>query len=459
MYNEDTIAAISTAQGAAGIGIVRISGKDAFRVASTIYRGRKPFCDLGDHTIIYGRIIDPKSGDMLDEALVSKMGEPATFTGEDVVEINCHGGVVMVNRVLELVLKNGARLAEPGEFTKRAFLNGKMDLSQAEAVIDIINSKTEQSSKAAVAQLEGKLSKRVGKAKARLIDELAHIEVTLDYPEYDIEKVTEENVKRALLEVKSMLTKIIRIFERGRIIREGISAIIVGRPNVGKSSLLNELTGKNKAIVTDIPGTTRDILEEYININGIAVRLLDTAGLRETQDVVEKIGVEKAQKAIEQSDLVIMIIDGQSGLTDEDKDILQMLTDKKVIVLINKVDILDEQKISKIEKQLKSYKPVRTSMVDGAGIEELEQKVESLFFKGELKENDEILITNIRHKKLIDSAIASIDEALLGILSKMPLDCITIDIKDAAEYLGEITGESISEDVMHNIFSRFCIGK
>ncbi|HHV58883.1 MAG TPA: tRNA uridine-5-carboxymethylaminomethyl(34) synthesis GTPase MnmE [Clostridiaceae bacterium] len=459
MYKVDTIAAISTAIGAAGIGIVRISGPDSFEIASKIFKGRKPFEKLKDHTINFGRIVDPATGEMLDDVLVSKMYGPKTYTGEDIVEINCHGGTVMVNRILELVLRIGARLAEPGEFTKRAFLNGKIDLSQAEAVIDIINAKTSESSKVAFAQLEGKLSEKIRSARKSLIDLIAHIEVTLDYPEYDIEKITEEMVQKSLMEINGMLGRIVKDFERGRIIREGINAVIVGRPNVGKSSLLNELIGKSKAIVTDIPGTTRDILEEYVNIHGIPVRITDTAGIRETEDLVEKIGVEKAKKAIDEADLAILMIDGSKGLTDEDKDIIQQLAEKKVIVLINKVDISDNAKIEEMENELKAFKPVRTSMVDGEGIEELEKEIARLFLQGEVVGSDEILITNVRHKKLIDDAQGSINRALEALDTGMPIDCASIDIKDAAEYLGQITGESVSEDVMHSIFSRFCIGK
>jgi len=459
MYKVDTIAAISTAIGAAGIGIVRISGPDSFEIASKIFKGRKPFEKLKDHTINFGRIVDPATGEMLDDVLVSKMYGPKTYTGEDIVEINCHGGTVMVNRILELVLRIGARLAEPGEFTKRAFLNGKIDLSQAEAVIDIINAKTSESSKVAFAQLEGKLSEKIRSARKSLIDLIAHIEVTLDYPEYDIEKITEEMVQKSLMEINGMLGRIVKDFERGRIIREGINAVIVGRPNVGKSSLLNELIGKSKAIVTDIPGTTRDILEEYVNIHGIPVRITDTAGIRETEDLVEKIGVEKAKKAIDEADLAILMIDGSKGLTDEDKDIIQQLAGKKVIVLINKVDISDNAKIEEMENELKAFKPVRTSMVDGEGIEELEKEIARLFLQGEVVGSDEILITNVRHKKLIDDAQGSINRALEALDTGMPIDCASIDIKDAAEYLGQITGESVSEDVMHSIFSRFCIGK
>lgn len=459
MYKDDTIAAISTAQGAGAVGIVRISGNEAFDLAEKIFRGKNQFSSFASHTINYGKIVNPSNGETVDEVLVSKMNAPKTFTGENIVEINCHGGTVMVNRILELVLREGARLAEPGEFTRRAFLNGRMDLSQAEAVVDIINSKTKESSKAALNQLEGKLSSRIKAAVNVLVKLLSHIEAVIDFPDQGIDDLKKEEIDTELKFVKEMLVSILKGFERGRIIREGINAVIVGRTNVGKSSLLNELTGKNRAIVTDIPGTTRDILEEYVNIHGIPVRMTDTAGIRETEDVVERIGVEKARKAVEEADLAIMMIDGQKGLTKEDKRIMDKLHGKKVIVIINKIDLSYDKKIRKIEKELESMKIVRTSMTDGVGIDYLEDEIRKLFVKGDINPDNEIIITNTRHKKMIDYSIESIDLAINGYESGMPIDCITIDIKDAAEYLGRITGQSVGEDVLDNIFKRFCIGK
>lgn len=459
MYKEDTIAAISTPHGTGGIGIVRISGDRAFEIAQKIFIGKKDFKLIKSHTINYGRIVNPQNGLTLDEVLVSKMEKPNTFTREDVVEINCHGGLMVLKSILELCIKEGARLAEPGEFTKRAFLNGRIDLSQAEAVIDLINSKTDEGSRAAISQLEGKLSERLKEARKKLIELLAHIEVTVDYPEYDVEEITGNMIYNELDEINDKLQNIIKGFEKGRIIREGIDAVIVGRPNVGKSSLLNELSGKNRAIVTDIPGTTRDIIEEYININGIPVRIIDTAGIRETQDVVERIGVEKTHKAIGEADLIIMMIDAKRGINEEDNDIISKLVDKKLIILINKVDLVDENEIQKIERQLEGKRYLRTSLKEDRGIQELGDVLVDMFVSGEVSVNNEILLTNVRHKSLIDRAVLSIDKAMAAQKEMMPVDLLAIDIKDAADYLGQITGESVSEDVMHEIFSRFCLGK
>lgn len=459
MIAEDTIAAISTPYGTGGIGIIRISGDRAFEIAKTIFKGKKNFDEIKSHTINYGKIIDPVKNETIDEVLVTKMKKPNTFTREDVVEINCHGGIVVLKKILDLVLRHGARAAEPGEFTKRAFLNGRIDLSQAEAVIDIINSKTEESSKAAVNQLEGKLSSKIKALRRRLIEILAHIEAVVDYPEEDIEEITGEKVYNEIKDIKENLKKITDNFERGRILREGIDAVIVGRPNVGKSSLLNELTGKNRAIVTDIPGTTRDIIEEYININDIPVRIVDTAGIRETEDAVEIIGVEKTHKALEEAELVIMMVDAEKGFTPEDSAILEKVANKKLIILINKIDKSNEENIKNIEKNLEGMNYIRTSIREEIGIDKIGKMITKLFTKGEINLNSQIILTNIRHKNLIDKAILSIDDAMGAYENKMPLDLMTIDITNAADFLGQITGESVKEDVINEIFSRFCLGK
>ncbi|OPZ94846.1 MAG: tRNA modification GTPase MnmE [Firmicutes bacterium ADurb.Bin419] len=459
LFNEDTITAISTPHGNGGIGIIRLSGDRAFEIAARIFRGKNDFDKIKSHTINYGKIVDSKTGEVLDEVLLSKMIKPNTFTREDVVEINCHGGTVVLKNILDLLLREGARLSEPGEFTKRAFLNGRIDLSQAEAVIDLINAKTNESSKAAVGQLEGRLSVKLKEARGKLVELLAHIEVTVDYPEHDIEEITGQKIYTEIKDVKEILINIIDGFEKGRIIREGINAVIVGRPNVGKSSLLNELTGKNRAIVTDIPGTTRDIIEDYINLNGVPVRIIDTAGIRETEDIVEKIGVEKTHSEVKSADLIIMMIDADQGVRQEDLEILNKIEDKKVIVILNKIDLVTEEEIRDIENRFENEKVIRMSLKEEVGTVELGKAVMELFVKGEVSLNSEVLITNIRHKNLIDKAIESIDFAIGAHESGMPLDMITIDIVNSAQYLGEITGESVSEDVMHEIFSRFCLGK
>ncbi|MDP4091932.1 MAG: tRNA uridine-5-carboxymethylaminomethyl(34) synthesis GTPase MnmE [Bacillota bacterium] len=459
MYSSDTIAAISTPQGTGGIGIIRISGSGAFEIAEQLFKGRKPFKEYKPNSINHGCLINPANSEIIDDVLVSKMKAPNTFTREDIVEINCHGGMTVLKKVLELVVKSGARPAEAGEFTKRAFLNGRIDLSQAEAVIDLINSKTEEGSKAAVSQLEGKLSKRLKSVRDKLLDLISHIEVTVDYPEHDIEEITGQEVYAAIKEIRNDLERLTEGYDKGRILREGLNAVIIGKPNVGKSSLLNELSGVNKAIVTDIPGTTRDIIEEFINIGGIPVRIIDTAGIRETSDLVEKIGVQRAEIEIDNADIVLMMIDASEVITAADREILKKVDAKKAIIILNKTDISDIERINQIKTSLQGKIIIEMSIKEGTGLDRLETEIKNLFVKGDIKANQEILLTNVRHKVLIDSAVVSISEAVNAYQSGLPLDCITIDIRNSADYLGQITGESVSEDVMHRIFSRFCIGK
>lgn len=454
-----TIAAISTAQGIGGIGIVRISGSKAFDIAEAIFKGKKSFRDKKTHTVSYGKIIDPFTNLVVDEVLITKLKAPNTFTREDMVEVNCHGGIVVLKKVLELILKHGAVMAEPGEFTKRAFLNGRIDLTQAEAVIDLINAKTDESSKAAINMLEGKLAKKISAARKELIGLIAHIEAAIDFPEHDIEQLTSEKVYQELTRLKEKLFKILKSFDQGKIIRDGINAVIIGRANVGKSSLLNEISGTNKAIVTDIPGTTRDIIEEYVNIAGIPVKITDTAGIRHTDDPVEKIGVEIAKKALENADVVIVIIDSSQGLLDEDIEILNNIKNKNIIVLLNKIDIADIDTVNATENRLKNYKTIQTSALNGIGIDALNEAIKEMFFEGSINTDNEALLTNIRHKDLLDKSVASIEDALSAHEGGMPLDCISIDIKNAAQHLGEITGESVAEDVVREIFNKFCIGK
>jgi tRNA modification GTPase len=458
---KSAIAAVSTPLGNGGIGIVRVSGSDAFEIAGRLFFGKKPFSEIRSHTISYGRIVDPFSGHTVDEVLLSKMKGPHTFTKEDMVEINCHGGTTVLRNVLELVIRLGARPAEAGEFTKRAFLNGRIDLSQAEAVIDLINSKTAEGARAAVSQLEGKLSAKIRTIRKKLIELIAHIEVTVDYPEHDIEEITGSRVYDEVNILKDELHDLAQSFDKGRIIREGIIAVIAGKTNVGKSSLLNSLSGSSRAIVTNIPGTTRDIIEEYINIRGIPVRLTDTAGIRQTSDPVESIGVEKAEKSIESADVVIMVLDASTGIEPEDEAIIRKLKGKRTLFLVNKIDLVGEAEIEELLKRLGSaaVMSIRVSLLNGSGIDKVESTLEEMFMSGGISLNNEVLVTNARHKSLIDSAMASLETASVAHESGMPLDFVTIDIKEAAESLGRITGESVSEDVVHEIFSRFCVGK
>ena len=459
MYLEDTIAALSTPIGTGGIGIIRISGKKAFDIVSKIFISNKSIDEIDSHSVTYGKIIDPTNKTVVDEVLLTKMCKPKTFTREDIIEINCHGGLVVVNRILELLLKYGARPAEAGEFTKRAFLNGRIDLSQAEAIIDLINSKTVESSKAAISHLEGNLSKKLNSLREKLVGLLAHIEVTVDYPEHDIEEITGEKVLESLRIIKDSLMSLVKSFDRGKILREGINIVIAGKPNVGKSSLLNQLSGNTKAIVTDIPGTTRDIIEEYINIKGIPAKVTDTAGIRNTKDIVESIGVDKAYNAIENADLIIMVIAADTGILEEDIEVLKLIKDKKSIVMINKIDLVNEGEIDNIKNQLNVNKILEASVINERGIEELEEIIYEMFYNGELSQNNEIILTNARHKNLVDMSIESINQAIDSFEIGMPLDMVTIDIKNSADFIGKITGESIDDAIMHEIFSQFCIGK
>ncbi len=459
MYLEDTIAALSTPIGTGGIGIIRISGKKAFDIVSKIFISNKPIHEIDSHSVTYGKIIDPINKTVVDEVLLTKMCKPKTFTREDIIEINCHGGLVVVNRILELLLKYGARPAEAGEFTKRAFLNGRIDLSQAEAIIDLINSKTVESSKAAISHLEGNLSKKLNSLRETLVGLLAHIEVTVDYPEHDIEEITGEKVLESLRIIKDSLISLVKSFNRGKILREGINIVIAGKPNVGKSSLLNQLSGNTKAIVTDIPGTTRDIIEEYINIKGIPAKVTDTAGIRTTKDIVESIGVDKAYTAIENADLIIMVIAADTGILEEDIEVLKLIKDKKSIVMINKIDLVNEGEIDNIKNQLNVNKILEASVINEKGIEELEEIIYEMFYNGEISQNNEIILTNARHKNLVDLSIESINQAINSFEIGMPLDMVTIDIKNSADSIGKITGESIDDAIMHEIFSQFCIGK
>lgn len=455
---EDTIVAISTPYGSGGIGIIRMSGTNAFSVAEKIFRGRRKFSDIPSHTINYGRIVDVFTDSVVDEVMVSKMQAPNTFTREDVVEINTHGSQVVLRKILELITKLGVRMAEPGEFTKRAFLNGRIDLSQAEAVIDVINSKTDKSLKLAMNQLQGVLSKKLLAIRSELIRLIAHIDVTIDYPEYDIDEVTAKEIDDTLHIARDNISDMISTYNKGRILRDGINMVIVGKPNVGKSSLMNSLSGKSKAIVTDIPGTTRDVIEEYIDFAGVAVRVVDTAGIRDTVDVVEKIGVEKSKREAELADIIVMLVDASCEMTSEDYDILTLVKDKNVVVLLNKIDLVDStDEMKKKILDVANVDIIETSVLDDIGMLQFESYVRDKFLGIDV--SNEMLVTNIRHKNLLEEARMSLDNAISAKDSGMPLDMITIDIREAINSVGEITGEEVSELILQEIFSRFCVGK
>lgn len=449
----DTIAAISTTLGVGAISIIRVSGSDAIKIVNSIFKG-KDLKKVESHTISYGHI---KDGDnLLDEVLVSVMKSPKTFTTEDIVEINCHGGIATTNKVLEAVLKNGARLAEPGEFTKRAFLNGRIDLSQAESTMDLINAKTESKRKAALNGLDGYVSKLIKNLRQEILEVLATIEVNIDYPEYeDIETMTNEKLKPKIENVIKKIEKIIKESENGKVLTSGIKTVIIGRPNVGKSSLLNRLLDEEKAIVTDIEGTTRDTVEGSITINGVMLDIIDTAGIRETNDIVEKIGVNKSYSLIESADLVIIVLNNNEKLTEEDKNILDYCKNKKVIVVINKSDLADKIDISNITYE----NIIRTNTVDLNGLDDLKDKIVELFNLEELTKEDYKYLNNVRQISLIKEARDILLESLNGINNATPVDLVEIDIKRAWEKLGEIIGATYTDELLDQLFSQFCLGK
>ena len=457
--NYDTIAAISTPLGEGAIGIVRLSGDDAVKIAKQIFSGTD-LEKVDSHTIHYGKIIDPNSGDMIEEVMISLMRAPKTFTREDVVEINCHGGLASVNRLLELVLELGARLAEPGEFTKRAFLNGRIDLSQAEAVMDLIRAKTDKAMDVAIKQLDGKLSKLIQRLRQDLIETVAHVEVNIDYPEYDdVEEMTKTILLEKTTEVYQEIEKLLAMAKQGKILREGISTAIIGRPNVGKSSLLNTLVQENKAIVTDIPGTTRDVIEEYVNIRGVPLRLIDTAGIRETEDLVEKIGVERSRQALKEADLILLVLNNNELLSEQDRQLLELTSDLELIVLINKTDLEEKLDRQEVEKLANGHPIVSTSLIDEQGIDDLEEAISELFFAGQLESDDVSYVSNVRHIQLLKQALTALEEAQGAIDLDMPLDLIQIDVTRAWRILGEIVGDTVHDSLIDQLFSQFCLGK
>ncbi|HGZ3016481.1 TPA: tRNA uridine-5-carboxymethylaminomethyl(34) synthesis GTPase MnmE [Staphylococcus aureus] len=456
----DTITSISTPMGEGAIGIVRLSGPQAVEIADKLYKGKHLLNDVPSHTINYGHIIDPESKEVVEEVMVSVLRAPKTFTREDIIEINCHGGILTINRVLELTMTYGARMAEPGEFTKRAFLNGRIDLSQAEAVMDFIRSKTDRASKVAMNQIEGRLSDLIKKQRQSILEILAQVEVNIDYPEYDdVEDATTEFLLEQSKEIKQEINHLLDTGAQGKIMREGLSTVIVGKPNVGKSSMLNNLIQDNKAIVTEVAGTTRDVLEEYVNVRGVPLRLVDTAGIRETEDIVEKIGVERSRKALSQADLILFVLNNNEALTQEDYTLYEVVKNEDVIVIVNKMDLEQNIDINEVKDMIGDTPLIQASMLKQEGIDELEIQIRDLFFGGEVQNQDMTYVSNSRHISLLKQARQTIQDAIDAAESGVPMDMVQIDLTRTWEILGEIIGETASDELIDQLFSQFCLGK
>lgn len=453
-----TIAAVSTPPGTGGIAVIRISGDEAVAVADRVFHGSRKLADCDTHTVHYGFIKNEK-GETLDEVLATVMRAPRSFTREDVVEISVHGGIASSRAVLDALIRAGAYMAEPGEFTKRAFLNGRLDLAQTEAVIDIINAENELAERNAVSQLQGALSKEIKSVRDELVHLAARLQVTIDYPDEDLEDITAADVKTAAAECCKRVDKLLASADSGKIVRDGIKTAIVGKPNVGKSSLLNSLAREERAIVTDIAGTTRDVIEEQVSLNGIPLVLIDTAGIRETDDTVEKIGVEKSRKSIKAADLVIVMIDGSSFFDDEDIEVLRATREKKRIVLINKKDLGQSKYAEAVKSKAAPSRVLEVSAKTGIGLDELAAEIKNVYNLGFLTHNDGAVITNMRHKTALIKSRDALDRAVQAISINMPTDIASIDINEAIEALGEITGETVSESVVNDIFHQFCVGK
>ncbi|MDV7718509.1 tRNA uridine-5-carboxymethylaminomethyl(34) synthesis GTPase MnmE [Pediococcus ethanolidurans] len=455
----DTIAAISTPPGEGGISIVRVSGKTALDVASEIFKG-KDLHKVKSHTINYGHIVNPKTNAIVDEVMVSVMLAPKTYTCEDVVEINCHGGIVPTNDILQLLLSHGARMAKPGEFTERAFLNGRVDLSQAEAVMDLIRAKTDRSMKVALNQLDGDLSHLIKNLRQDILDVLAQVEVNIDYPEYDdVETMTSKLLREKAVEVKAQIKQLLQTAQEGKILRDGLATAIVGHPNVGKSSLLNRMLHEDKAIVTDVAGTTRDVLEEYVNVRGVPLKLVDTAGIRETNDKVEKIGVERSRKAIQTADLVLLVLDSSQPLSDEDRQLIKVTDEAKRIIILNKTDLPMQLDTDELFNLVSEDQVIRTSATEGVGLDDLKEKISKLFFGGIESNQNSVIVTNARHIGLLNQAEDALDSVLQGLKDGMPVDLVQIDMTRCWDFLGEITGDSYQDELLDQLFSQFCLGK
>lgn len=461
VFTDDTIAAVATAVGEGGIGIVRLSGPSSVSIADGLFRGSRgrSAADQPARYAAYGHIIDPVDGRTVDEVLLIIMPAPHSYTREDVVEIHCHGGPLPLRRILALVLAAGARAAEPGEFTKRAFLNGRLDLSQAEAVIDVIRAKTDASLRLAVGHLAGAFSQKVGAFRQEILRLIAHLEAAIDFPEEDIEELAAREVVAALTTLGDDIDRLLATADTGRILREGLATAIIGKPNVGKSSLLNALLGAKRAIVTDIPGTTRDIIEEYVNIGGIPLKVIDTAGIRETADVVERIGVERAREALAQADLVLVLLDASAPLTSEDREVLGLLSGRQAIVIVNKTDLPSVIDMAAVAALVPDKPVIRISALEGTGVAELETAISDLVYSGRVVQGESAFVSNVRHSQLLKQARGRLQEAQTAAEGGLPPDCIVVDLRAAWTTLGEITGETVGEDIIDTIFSQFCIGK
>ncbi|MGX7060108.1 tRNA uridine-5-carboxymethylaminomethyl(34) synthesis GTPase MnmE [Vagococcus humatus] len=457
----DTIAAISTAPGEGAISIVRLSGDDALKIASRVYQSNTiDLNQVSSHTIHYGHIKDPKRDKLVDEVMVSVMRAPKTFTREDVVEINCHGGMVVTNQVLQLLLREGARLAEPGEFTKRAFLNGRIDLSQAEAVMDIIRAKTDKAMDVAIQQLDGDLSQLIRSLRQEILETLAQVEVNIDYPEYDdVEEVTTRLLEEKARMIQNRIQGLLQTAKQGKILRDGLSTAIIGRPNVGKSSLLNHLLKEEKAIVTDIAGTTRDVIEEFVNVRGVPLKLIDTAGIRETDDVVEKIGVERSRKALAEADFILLVLNQSEALTAEDIDLLEATKTLKRVILLNKSDLAPQLDLATLSRYVTEEEILTGSAKTKEGMDQLEERIAALFFDGGRVEKDATYVSNTRHIGLLEQAEQALGDVLAGIEAGMPVDLVQIDMTRCWDLLGEIVGDSVQDELITQLFSQFCLGK
>lgn len=456
-----TIAAISTAPAIGGIGIVRMSGKECFEVLEKIFKLKNPETieNIAGYRIKYGTIVNPETNRVVDEVLVSYFKCPKSYTAENMCEINSHGGIVVLREILELCLKNGAELAKPGEFTERAFLNGRIDLAQAEAIIDIINAKSTREAQESANQLEGYLSRKINEIREKIMDIMVNIEANIDYPEYDVEEVSNKDAENKLKEIENELLKLSKTFENGKILKEGVKIAIIGSPNAGKSSLLNSMLKEERAIVTDIAGTTRDIIEEQISIEGIPFKVIDTAGIRDAKDKIEQIGIEKSKKAANEADVILAVFDSSVPLNDEDREILNLLKHKKSIIVLNKTDLKQVVNKECTEIHDVNTEVINISLKNNEGLEKIYESLVKMFNLNQINLDNELTITNIRHQELINKAIESTRMALNDLNNSMPIDIISINIKEILEHLGEITGDNVSEDIIKSIFAKFCLGK